>query len=483
MKRSRFFIAALCAIAFGNAFAQTTDENAVKTKIASAATKYKAGNVKEALSDFEALNKEYPMSAQVASWLGFLYLRNDNALKAIPLLEMANAAMPADLEVVNNLGNAYMKADMKDKALAKYQELATAKSDMFEPYYNMGNIYLAKGDAAKAAGAFQKAAELKKGDANILNNLGVALEKSGKAEKSLMAFKDASDIDPKSGTFARNAGAGMYKAMKYSAAKPYLLRAVSNGIQDKEVILALADCHNRDGETDKAGALYSKHEAMLGGDSSYYFNLGVMRKKAKDMAGAEDAFRRAYKIKDSDPATLDNLGVLLFARGEFEESRVMFEKLVGLQPTARNKRNFAAAAARSGDTAAALPIWKQILASDPADVDVRLLLADAYYEMGDVKSAAMNYKLVQKAKPNSAAALDGIGRCHLLDANYASAEAALRSAIEADPKYVPAYNNLAVVLEKMNKRKQAIALLEKAAAMDPENADVQKNLKRMRSAS
>ena len=129
-----------------------------------------------------------------------------------------------------------------------------------------------------------------------------------------------------------------------------------------------------------------------------------------------------------------------------------------------------------------MPVWSDILRETPNDQEVRVLLADALYETGDTKASLAMYKQILAAKPNSASALDGLGRCHLRDANYAAAEAALRSAIKADSKFVPAYNNLAVVLEKMNKRAEAISLLETAAKLDENNADVQKNLKRMRAA-
>ena len=116
------------------------------------------------------------------------------------------------------------------------------------------------------------------------------------------------------------------------------------------------------------------------------------------------------------------------------------------------------------------------------DQEVRLLLADALFDTGDTKAALGMYREILIAKPKSAAALDGIGRCSLRKASYVSAEASFRRAILADKGFVPAYNNLAVVLEKMNKRSEAIAYLEKAASMDENNADVQKNLKRMRAA-
>ena len=52
--------------------------------------------------------------------------------------------------------------------------------------------------------------------------------------------------------------------------------------------------------------------------------------------------------------------------------------------------------------------------------------------------------------------------------------------LELNPKYLPAYNNLAVTYERQNKMTLAVQTLEKALAIDPNFADAKKNLARMK---
>ena len=114
MKRMRLFLAVLCALSMTTTFGQDTADQVVKRKVAEIAGRYKdrkeANRDATTLQEFVTLSKEYPGSVEVNSWLGFLYLRTDEAEKAIPFLEKASTASPNDLEVLNNLGNAYMKA-------------------------------------------------------------------------------------------------------------------------------------------------------------------------------------------------------------------------------------------------------------------------------------------------------------------------------------------------------------------------------------
>jgi Tfp pilus assembly protein PilF len=74
-----------------------------------------------------------------------------------------------------------------------------------------------------------------------------------------------------------------------------------------------------------------------------------------------------------------------------------------------------------------------------------------------------------------------MGLWSLEDAKLAEAEALFRQAMAAKKDYVPAYVNLAVTLEKENKRADAIKVLEAALKIDPKNDDAKKNLARMKS--
>ncbi len=480
----RFYVAALLAIAVTSAFAQGTNDDAFKQRVADAAGKYKAGNSTEAMNDFMALYKENPKNADVDSWIGFLHLRNKDGKLAIPFLEQARALNPKDLEVLNNLGNAYVMAGQNARAMSAYKELIKLDGTRFQAHYNIGNIQLEERNFSGAEESFNMALKLKRDSAQILNNLGVAQDAQNKVKESFASFKAAADRDSNP-TYARNAGASAYKLKNYSDTITYLERAMKSGKQDSKTILALADSYGKMGKTDKMMDLYEKYKDAFDGDFNYFFNLGVLRKSAGNMEGAEAAFLKANQINPKDGETRQNLGVIMFKKRSFDDAKTFFEPMDGdggITKTLEGKRNLAAAASRVGDYRTAMPIWSEILTMNKDDQEVRLLLADAMFNSGDSKASLTMYKQILAAKPNSASALDGIGRCHLRSVSYAAAEASFKSAIKADKSFVPAYNNLAVVLEKMNKRSEAIALLEKAASMDENNSDVQKNLKRMRAA-
>jgi len=75
-----------------------------------------------------------------------------------------------------------------------------------------------------------------------------------------------------------------------------------------------------------------------------------------------------------------------------------------------------------------------------------------------------------------------MGLCYLRNSQLPEAKADFQESIHSNPNDALAYNNLAVTLERMNQRKGAIAILEKATKIAPDNEQITSNLKRMKAA-
>lgn len=458
----------------------TADDNAIKQGVITAASTYRAGKLDEAIAAFEALQAKAPDNPDVLAWLGFLYLRKDQPAKAVPVLEKAAELRPKDLEVLNNLGNAYVATEQNDKALEMYQQVAELNPKMFEPWYNIGNIQLVKQDYAKAVDAYKKAAALKPDDAFVQNNLGAAHEGLKQSEAAAACYMKAATLRPDNRIFARNAGFAYLRLRQDAKALPYLEKASADK-NDAQVILALAEAYGRLDRKADALKLLESAQTNLAANATYWFNLGVLRNQAGDTAGAEVAYKNALQIDENDPDSLNNLGLLLFRKRQFEEAAELFGKLAGLTPSSMAaKINQASSLAMAGRLTRATEIWKEIVKAEPSRLDVRLDLAAALWKLGDKEGAKYHYSQVLLQDKVNPRALNGMGLWNLDEANLPQAESFFRQAIAAKKDYVPAYVNLAVTLEKLNRKADAIKVLEQALTIDPKSDDVRKNLARMK---
>ena len=480
---SRWLTLATCTIACCFTLAVATPAQItqdVKDRIDKAVSEYKAGHLDVSLKSFQDLNKDAPNSIDVQGWLGFLYLRTNEGAKAVPLLKRAAAARPNDLEILSNLGAAYVATGDDEQAMAQYERVARLKPAMSEPHYNLGNIYLRRKDYATAEAEFKESIRLKPSDAFSYNNLGAAYEGDKEIVEAASAYGHASDTMPDAKTFARNAGFAWLRAREPGRAIDYLVREHKIDPSDSKAAMALADCYTRTHHREEALATYEELKQSQASSASFWFNLGVLRAQNGNEAGAEEAYRQALTINGTDLDTLNNLGVLLFNQKRYVDAQVLFDKLAGLNPSSVAARlSLAACAAKAGDLPKAIDAWKSALQLDPARVSARIELANALWQTSDFEGAHVEYARVLTSDPNNAEGWNGEGLYRLRTSKLADAKGAFKKSVACNPKFMAAYNNLAITMERMNDKKAAISVLENALKIKEDPA-LRQNLERMR---
>lgn len=117
-----------------------------------------------------------------------------------------------------------------------------------------------------------------------------------------------------------------------------------------------------------------------------YMEEGEYRRNAKDLSGAEDAYRRAAVLKTDDGGPWRSLGWLLLEQDRPREAAEAFEKAYGLQPTGEIGEGLLLSLERSGDfTAAHAKAAEMVRAGDPS---VRDAVGRHYLRTGKVLQAA-----------------------------------------------------------------------------------------------
>lgn len=483
LKKNRFlpmlFVAALLVSAASAQ--QQPDPPQSNLKVIEAVKLYNDGKMAEAAGALEAVIVEDPSNSEAYSWLGFVYLRMDQADKAVPVLQKAAEMRPNDYEVVINLGNAYLSTSNSDGALDCYRKAAEMKPGESVPWYNIGNICLQKKDYSGALEALQKAAALKNDDAYIWNNMGVAYEGLGQLDEAARAYLGAVRLSPDNGVFNRNAGSVLVKQGKTDEAQPYLEKAHAAGAKDASLCFALGEIYLRKDRISDAMAMFDECGPEMKNSADFWFNMGVARTKLGDAGAAEEAYRQALSLDSKHVGSLNNLGLLLYGQARYTEAAGAFKALYDLNTDNKGAQlNLAAAYANSNRLREAMVLWREFIKANPNRNDVRLDLAASQWMLGDHANARFHYATVLKSDPTNFRALNGIGLWHLERTELEKAEAAFRGSIRSNSTYVPAYNNLAIALERMNKMREAISVLERAAAIDPNAKEVQDNLARMK---
>jgi tetratricopeptide (TPR) repeat protein len=137
---------------------------------------------------------------------------------------------------------------------------------------------------------------------------------------------------------------------------------------------------------------------------------------------------------------------------------------------------------RSGKSFEDLPLLEKMLAENPNSTEVHYKIASYYMREGDTTKAVEHYKLaaaVHKEEDGvkiKADALCGLGTAIMAEgektgdaSKFSEAFAELKKAIHTDPTVSASYFRMAEALKKLDKEKEANAVLEVALKKEPAN--------------
>ncbi|MCC6403830.1 MAG: tetratricopeptide repeat protein [Fimbriimonadaceae bacterium] len=420
--------------------------------------------------------------AAALAWVGYRQLRAEKYAEAAATLAKAHSLDPTDASVMNNLAYCYSMTDPPNiaEAITVTKHLRAAQPNLFDAAYNLSSLYLMQGEYRLARDEAMAAIRISPGEPFAENNLGRALEGLNDLAGAAQHYGKASDARPQSKDFARNAAIAALRASDVPAAKKYIARAVNLGENDPDLKAGLAEIYIREGKIDEALALTANSEATTRNALAYWFNQGVAKDKAGNRGEAIEAYKKCLEIAPNDLDAQKNLALDYAATGRDEEAMAIFRKLATGTSSIEAMYNYAASLARSGDMDGAIEQYKRILHTDGSQHTARLMLANALWARGEFDSSRYHFATVAKAQPNNANALNGMGMWQLRQGDNKGAEATFRKAIASDSKFVTAYNNRALALERLNRVAEAIQVLQKGLAIDPNHQAAAANLKRLK---
>lgn len=176
-------------------------------------------------------------------------------------------------------------------------------------------------------------------------------------------------------------------------------------------------------------------------------NLGdVYLQGLRRPTDAEAAYRQALALKPDDAHAHHGLGMALMDLGQPRNAIPEFERASTLAPKdPSHPSELARAYGAAGDQQAALATYARALKIKPDFVPALLGRGDLQMLRRDPVAAAIDFAKVVRTEPQRAQAQFRLGTAFDVLGRDADAKARYRAAIAADPKFAPAYNNLAAL--------------------------------------
>lgn len=138
-----------------------------------------SGEQEQAIEPFEEAIDRGATDAELFTFLGQLYRRQDNGQKAVEILEKAREVHPENGDIMNQLLNAYVATGQIAKARRSFKEAVQQDPENKVYRYNYGSLLLQAQEYDAAIEQLEKAVEIDPNYASALYNLGAAYQNKG----------------------------------------------------------------------------------------------------------------------------------------------------------------------------------------------------------------------------------------------------------------------------------------------------------------
>ncbi len=466
-------------------------------------------NSSEAQSSFSRLAELQPRSPEAQYLLALTQQQANNPQAAVAALDKALSLQNNYLPALVARSTLYLQEQRFDKALADARTVQTLYPDQAVGYQLEGDSYLQQKNYTQSIAAYRKAYE-KEPDSRLLQQLGNAQWLSGDREQALATLREWLQTHPQDipvatqladyfNQWERQAEAiGVYEQLAERAANQPESAGRQQGVTPADNLLN--QTYLQRGEYDKALAAASKLSKQWPDEPGPYNLLGAAYMAKGALNEAREAFQQVLKLEpNSVPAQL-NLAQLDLRVGDKNAAEQRYRQILG-----RDQGNPVATVKLVqllGDRAEALPLlekaWER---QPPLNLDIGLMLAQAYLDgkqqaqalplikqlraaypsearvvralglaqtaTGDNASALISFQKLTQLEPQAAEPWYWVAMAQGALKNYQATDEALNKALQLQNKYLPALEAKARLQQQNNRLKEALETASRIQALYP----------------
>jgi tetratricopeptide (TPR) repeat protein len=232
-------------------------------------------------------------------------------LTAAVLATAAHAQTLSDDPAFALYRQAVQAAEAKDYARATRlaREAIAAYPDHLLAWYLLGQAAMGRSAWEEAAAAFQNVVQRYPASFAAQRDLALALEHLGRIDEATTAFEAALARKPDNEDARLRLAFMLYDRGRREAAVPHLETLAAAGSAAPEVWVVLARTYYERQELPASEKAFAR-AVTLRDDGKTWFNLGVVRLRLGDPAGAREAFTRAAahaEVREQATRELDKL--------------------------------------------------------------------------------------------------------------------------------------------------------------------------------
>lgn len=459
-----------------------------------------------------------PNQQRIRIALANRYLQLGQKEQAIAQLQKAYSEQPNDFFIQQSYFKALLGNDQKQKLQEEIAAFKVANPESPRGYFFAGLMQMQEKQYAQAEQEFEKAVSLKDNNEKHLAFAGLAqlYELQAQPQKAVAAWEQALRAEP-----GMVAGYGRWLAQMRQLKRDeevldFLLQQEANSDRwEPSLVLAqvLATQNNiaeaiKHIETALERSKQSINVKQLA--ANLYRLQGVQLRSQKDLTGARESLMRAVKMFPENASFLGNLieteiaannigeaqklldqfvrlpeneaerlflqGLIRFAEGKNEEGIGLYLQAWDLKPMESVAEQIFGYYQKAGEKAKAEEFLAKWIAKNPESRTASLMMAVNAQGKNNNEEALSWYEKSVELNPNMPAALNNLAWMYYERKDPRALEYAKR-AYELAPNVAPILDTYGWILVERGDLQQGIALLQRAAELEPDNKEIQEHLK------
>ncbi len=442
--------------------------------------------------------------------LGAIYFDKGDISAAIATFQTCKAMNPKFQPAVEKLIQIYHETGETDQAIALVEKRVMQKPSPAD-YNTLGIFYYDRKDVEKAIQAFEKALHIAPYHKAARRNLHQLLRAKGFKALAAKDFNTATPLfqrvlqmGPLDASTYQLMGNGYAQAGEFETAITYYQKAIDINPVDALTRQNLAQCYNNYGVTlrnrgkwDAAIEAY-RHALQLMPTlhlartnlSDAFSQKAHAHNEAGELAAAVQAYLALQKLHPDEMHIRNLLGELYLKKGDYVEAVSAFQDVYNDNPNAAHAlhnliaayHHYARSLSDAGNNTTAIEVLEKALQLVPADLDLRMRLANAYQGVGDYKRAALELSHVLARAPASRQAKAEQVNLRIRHGNalmqqraYAAALAEFEAIPESE-RDTRIYNTIGYLCLLQGAPQKAFSVFETVLQRDPVNMPAFRNL-------
>ncbi len=191
---------------------------------------------------------------------------------------------------------------------------------------------------------------------------------------------------------------------------------------------------------------------------------------------SETLWRHVIAIEPKASVAHNNLGTVLYRRGELEEAVGYYRRALEIRSDAIAYNNLGNALAKQGRMAEAVQSYLSAIKLKPDFADVYFNLGNLFGQQGKLEEAAHQYRQAVGNNPNAVGAHHSLAVVLADQGKLAEAIPHFRKAIDLSPQSADIYLNFGAALAKEGRLDEAMALFQQSLVIKPDFVEAFHNL-------